>query len=171
MNSSGIRTATQQRCIGLTIEEETHREQARQGIVGVERQFERIVTTAGAAGYRSDIPHDRGLFTQTQIQTEIQVMIKVTTSSPTRLRLSLLCIVIILTVTILITRGSCILPTTTAAEEFEVVDLIGEAQYPVMTARLIDLHTGHREVQHPRRTVLEFTGKVILQGDIYSQQR
>jgi len=25
MNSSGIRTATQQRCIGLTVEEETHR--------------------------------------------------------------------------------------------------------------------------------------------------
>jgi len=48
-------------------------------------------------------------------------------------------------VAVAIGRGVSHKPRVAAAEELEVVELIAEAQHPVLAQRLVELHARHRQ--------------------------
>ena len=55
-------------------------------------------------------------------------------------------------------------------EDVEIIDLIAKANYPVLRGSLVELDTGHREVEHTCRTILQLYCHTILQRDIHTEQ-
>ena len=58
------------------------------------------------------------------------------------------------------------LSRASGTKEPEVGNLVTSTNDPVVGAAFVELHTGHREIQHTAGTTLQLEGHVVMQGDI-----
>ena len=56
-------------------------------------------------------------------------------------------------------------------EEVEVVDLVACSHNEVVAGRFVELHGGHREVEHACGAILDLRREVVEEGDVESEQR
>ena len=140
MRCGGITVAAKQGCVGLSVVEEAHGEQAREGVIGREANFNGGVAHACRACTCGNVATDAGLLAVTQVESHVQVVVGVA------LR------VVVGGVWVgFVSLGLCFLGARcTQPEEFEVVDAIGHAQNPVATNGFVNLNACHAEVEHAR---------------------
>ena len=73
LSGGRIAAARKQRRVGLAVVIEAHCEQARQRVVGRERQLERRVAAAGRACHRGNVAADGRLLAVRQVETQVEV--------------------------------------------------------------------------------------------------
>lgn len=91
----GVGAAAQERRVGLTVEVETHGQQARQRVFGRERQFEGGVATRCVRHDGGDIAGDGCLLTVGQVEAQVEVVVRAVARGARR-GLSVVLIVVLL---------------------------------------------------------------------------
>ena len=59
---------------------------------------------------------------------------------------------------------------TLGTKQIKIADFISQTNHPVLTERLVELNTCHREVEHTGGAVFQLSRKVVLEGSIHTQQ-
>ena len=72
MRRRRITVGRKQRRVGLAVVIKAHRQQARQGVIGREREFERSVAAAGRTGHRGYVAADGCLLAVREIETQVK---------------------------------------------------------------------------------------------------